>query len=420
MFVIRILSIINGIALSVLLARWLGAEDYGVYLLTITIANFLALPVLAGLPTLIVREIARARACKDGGAVSGIFRWSICFVFFTSVLIGVVGALLHLFTDLGEGVLPVYYMAFPLVVSLATMHLASAVLQGFEQPVRGNLADGFLRPFSMLMMASCAAVMGSLTPNMAVLFHILASFLSAGWALLAINWVKKLPDFALPNNPVSYRTREWLGGMLPLALITGAALLNNRLDVLMLGYFLDTSAVAQYGIAVQVAGIAVLGPTIANSILQPKITRLHSQEKIVSLRQSITLMARISLTLASIGVLIIFALGDKFILDILGADFSMAIPAMYILVSGRLLNTMAGPVGNSLNMTGYAKKTAWLTAAFAILNGVLNYYTIPVFGINGAAFTTATTLFFLHVAMTFEARRCVNLDTSFLGMHPNK
>lgn len=410
-------SIAVGTLLAVLLARWMGAEGYGAYLFTITLANFLALPVLAGLPTLVIREIAAARGRSDGAALRGILRWSIGFVLVTSAAIGTVGALVLLLTDWGGALRPVYLLALPLIVALAAMQLAAAVLQGFEQPFRGSLPDTLLRPAALLVLAALAALGGALTPEMAVLLHILAAGLAAIWAIVLGRRIRRLPAHVLPACRPRYHTRAWLAGLLPLSLIAGAALLNTRLDVLMLAWFTDTAEIGRYGIAMKIAALVAVGPGIVNTIVQPRIARIWGQGGAEDLRRTITLASRMSALAALVAALAILGLGGQAVIALVGEDFRAAIPAMLVLAGGRLAIALAGPVGNALNMTGHAGRTAGLMLAFSGLNAALNLVLVPIWGMLGAAAATSVALVLLHVAMVVQARRVLGLDTTIFARH---
>lgn len=414
----RGLSILIGMALSVLLARWLGAADFGTYFFTITLANFLAMPVMAGLPTLVVREIAIARSSGDGGLVSGIVRWSVRFVLISSLAVGVIGGLTYWLTGWASEIRPFYFLALPLIVALGTMQLASAVLQGFEKPVLGNLPDGLMRPAILLFLASLAAVVGLLTPGITVAFHIAAAVLAAGWAVIVGRKIRRLPELALPSALPRYHTKAWLLGLLPLTLITGAALLNNRLDVMMLAYFTDTAEVGRYGIAMQIATLVVVGQTIVNNIVQPQIARQFSAGEMDKLQSNISQAARLATALAALVLLALAVFGKPVVLALVGEDFRAAIPVLLVLATGRVLNCLMGPVGVTLNMTGNAYQTAWLTLTFSLVNGALNVALIPQYGAVGAAFATSISLFCLHVAMVLRARRIVGVDTTIFGHRP--
>ncbi len=61
---------------TVLLARILGAEGYGIYAYAFAFVMLLSMPAQAGLPTLVIRETARGMAEGKPELVQGIWRWA--------------------------------------------------------------------------------------------------------------------------------------------------------------------------------------------------------------------------------------------------------------------------------------------------------------------------------------------------------
>lgn len=413
-------SILVGIVMTVLLARLLEPAGFGAYFFTLTLANILALPILAGLPTLMVREIAVARGAGDEGTIIGIMRWSVAFVAVSTVLLCLIGGTVLYAGGWIESIRPVYLLALPLIVGLGAMHLAAAVLKGYENPLRGSLPDGLIRPSLLLIFAVVVAAAGSLTPERTVLLHFAAACLAAGWALVVARTIRRTPKNSLTSARPLYRTRAWLAELLPLSLITGAALLNNRLDVMMLGWLADISEVGRYGIALQIAALATIGPNIVHSIVQPQIARFHAQRDLDTLQHETTKAARLGFGLALAAMAVLALFGDTVVLGLVGEDFKIAIPTFLILGSARVLFSAMGPVGIALNMTGNARMTASLTMASALLNAVLNALLIPPYGAIGAAWATGFSLICLHVAMAWQVRQVIGIDATVLGWRPNR
>jgi ABC-type sugar transport system permease subunit len=65
--VLKSANTLLGFVTTVLLARLLGAEGYGIYAYALALVSLLAMPAHAGLPNLVLRETARgmAEACPD-------------------------------------------------------------------------------------------------------------------------------------------------------------------------------------------------------------------------------------------------------------------------------------------------------------------------------------------------------------------
>ncbi len=116
---------------SILVARALGPEDYGILAFALTLANLAAVPAVIGVGTLVVREVARFQA---GRAVAGDLRAMLStagtWISFASLamifLLVVFSVLLIDETRRNETIL----LAALFVPLLSLMPFYSAILQG--------------------------------------------------------------------------------------------------------------------------------------------------------------------------------------------------------------------------------------------------------------------------------------------------
>ena len=409
----RVLSILIGVTLSVLLARWLAPEGYGIYLFTLTIAQFLAMPILAGLPTLVIREVAIARDSGDAAGLAGILRWSAGFIMVTFLVVTAVAAVFF-FTLRAQGNLSIHFIALPLVLALAFLHMGSALLQGYEHPFSGSLGDGLIRPALLLGLVSLVVMAGVLSPEVALWSHVVAAAVAASFAFGY--WLLVCRDRGLPlTQPPRYETRKWLRSLLPLSLVTAASLINSRLDILMLGILSVVDDVARYGIAVQLAGLVVMGQTIVNAIVGPKIARLYRQSDHTELHRTITNAARLSTVIALAVFLAVAVLGAQVIEFLLGANYSGAWYIALVLCCGNLISSAMGPVSTVMSMTGNEKTLARLVWLSALANAILNLILIPIYGVIGAAIATVTAQLVRQVIIVYWSATRLHLHTTILG-----
>lgn len=404
---VRAVNVGTGIALAVLLARALGADGYGQYLFALALAQMLAMPVLAGLPTLVVRETAIALAQGDAAGLRGLRRWAFGFVAASSTLLGL-GALGWVFVAAPSGPGAVAALiAVPLVAGLGFLRVAAALLQGYEKPLAGALPDGALRPLVLLAFVALALPAGGLSPAGAMALHVAAVVAALAWTLGAV--ARLTPEAAYA--PPRYTARAWLRSLLPLSLITAAALINARLDLLMLGLMAGPDSVAVYGIAAQIAGTALIGRQIVATVLQPRLARLWAAGARQELQAVTTRAARLA-TLSVAGAALAVALAGQPVIEALvGPAFSGAAPLAAFLCAGLLAVAATGPADALLNMTGHEMATVKAVAAGAVLNTVLNAALIPAFGTTGAAAASVVSLAVAHLLLARAATGRLELRT---------
>src|SRR5688500_8786945 len=75
-FLVRICSALLALMITVPLARVLGPEGFGHYSVVLAVLTFAAIPVQFGIPSLLMREVSRARAENALFRVHALSRWA--------------------------------------------------------------------------------------------------------------------------------------------------------------------------------------------------------------------------------------------------------------------------------------------------------------------------------------------------------
>lgn len=70
-----------------------------------------------------------------------------------------------------------------------------------------------------------------------------------------------------------------------------------------------------------------------------------------------------------------------------------------------MISAFSGPAGNILQMTG--RQVIFMNVLFvgAVINVVLNYFLIPLYGIEGAAFASMTSVIFWNLTMVYFVKK---------------
>ncbi len=420
MLAARSISVLTGIGLALLLARGLGAQGYGLYVFALTIALMLSMLVQMGLPALLVRQVAIYRSRQDWAHLSGIARWSVAFVVLSLTIVGILAGG-YLF--IGEGfeaataeTIYLYILTLVLVAVQCFIQLAGAALHGFERVFWGSLADGVIRPALLLALVFAFSRSVDLTPHLAMGLHVVAALVALAWSGIMVARHCRIAPSGTSVPPARFEPRAWVASLLPLALHQGAAMINGKLDVVMLGILSTKEAVGNYGLAFQMAGLIVVVQTIVNAMISPRIARLHAAGDGPELQELVTHACRLSALGALACGAAIFTLGEPIVRILIGVDFADAPKIAIILSLGLILATMLGPTTQILNMTGHERITARTIMCAALLNAVLNALLIPRFGPYGAAAASAATVVFSQSVLAYHVRRKVGVDSTILGL----
>lgn len=398
---LKISNIGFGFLVAVILARQLGAENYGVFSLAFVIVSVLAIFVQFGLPNLTIRETAKALEDKDWPRLRRIWLWVDQRAAMLLVAIGGAAVLaLYLFADsIGEVGVATMAMALLLLPLMAFDTLKGAVLRGLGYIVRGQLSMMFLRPaFFVLLLAGAWASAADLTPALAMALRAAAM---AGALVLTLWWLwNRIPAEARAAAPAATAEAGWMAAAFSMALMAGMNQINNYVDILILGALRPTEEVGLYRIAFQVATLAGFGLRVVAIVAAPRFAKLaHGGTAEAALQREITLMARLSLA-AAVLVGVVLSLFGEAILDLaFGAEFAAAYPALLILLAGQILNAFFGPIGILMAMVGLEKKAAAVMIAAALVNVIANAALIPFYGLYGAAIATLLSFLIWNIAM---------------------
>jgi O-antigen/teichoic acid export membrane protein len=132
-------------------------------------------------------------------------------------------------------------------------------------------------------------------------------------------------------------------------------------------------------------------------------------------------LARIARTTARLGfgasllATAALVLGARPILQLFGAEFARAYPALLVLLAGGLTNAFTGASAYLLTMTGRQTRALAVFTAALLVSFILNLTLIPHFSIVGAAIASASATIVWNVAMLIYVRRDLGIDASALA-----
>jgi O-antigen/teichoic acid export membrane protein len=419
-FVLKLVSTALGFILVILLARTLGPEGYGVYAFVFAIVSLLAIPTQLGLPQLVVRETAKAQAAEQWGLMRGLWRWSTLVIWlFSSIVLAialvVLGVVADHFDDMTRATLVAGLLLIPLI---ALGNLRGAALRGLGHVVAGQLPEHVFRPALLILLCVIVLVAlptQTLTPATAMGLHAFAAASAFGlgaWLL----WRSRPAELKSRPAPV-YEARAWMFSALPLALTAGLMVINTQIGVLLLGLFDTTETVGIYKVSVAVATLITFGLGAVNLVLMPYFARLYAQGDRHRLQRLVTQSARAILALAVPVTLAFVLYGEWFLTIAFGTDYADGHTALAILALGQLVNAGTGSVGVLLNMTGHEQDSLRGVAIAAVANAFLGIVLIPLFGLLGAALSTATTLVIWNLLLRNAVLRSIRIETLAFGVN---
>ncbi len=412
---INIFVLFLKLATVVLLARLMGPEQYGVYVSAFAIMTILAIPAQAGLPVLVVREIAAYMAVDHWGYAKGLLGWVWNFVFLMSFVIAGGGLLVTLL--LGDQISSADQMtlawALLLLPSLALVRIIGASLRGFHHILVGQILQDLLRP--LLFLAGIAVLflfvgMEGLSAPQVMACHALVAAVGVVAALLIQK--RYQPTVFSAAQPV-VEVNRWLKSVLPLSLTAGLQIVLAKTDIIMIRAFGSAEEVAFYNVALQGAAAIFFMRTAVNAVSATKMAHCHKKEDKSGLQEIVSWSARILFIAALPAFLLVCLFGKPAIALLFGAEYLPAYLALVILGFGRLARSVFGPIDTLMKMANKETLLLKVVALSIVLNVVLNGALIPVYGIYGAAAASVLSMLTVSLLLVLHARKDLQI-TSFV------
>lgn len=405
---------------AVVLARVLGPEQYGIYSYVLAIVSILAIPAMFGLPSLIVRETAKAEVKQEWGKMRGLWFWSNSITASLSVAIAIIAAFVLWFNR--ESFTEMQFLTFAWGIAFiplsALAALRGASLRGLRKVIQGQLPEQVLKPALFILMLAVVGLTGvaELTAESAMMLNALSAgvaFVFGAWLLLRVK------PKQLNTTEREFERKAWVASVIPLAMVAGLDILVTETDIVMLGIFRTAEEVGIYRVAMQGGLAAAIGINAANMIIAPHISKFAYSQDIISLEKLAKQSARLAFLIA-FSATVVFAIFGEFLLSVVfGEAYLEAYWPLLFLAAGQIVHAGMGAGGIILNMNGYEKGTLIILAAAAICNVILNFIMIPLWGVIGAAVATLISVVFRKIITWLMVYKIIGIDSSMLGFKLN-
>jgi O-antigen/teichoic acid export membrane protein len=413
-FVIRVVSAGLAYLSQILLARWMGGSDYGVYVYVWTWVLLLGSMMDFGISASAQKIIPEYRTSGNRALLRGFLsgsRWmTFAVASLVSLLLAGVVKLLSPFIEAGA-IVPLYIGCLtlpPFVVAntqdgIARSHdwmrlglmpqfiVRQGLIIGFTA---GALALGLHLGATVAMAASAAAVWLAMIGQLIVLNHRLADHVEPG---------TKAYDF-----------RGWLAISLPILLVESFYLLLSYTDVLVLQQFRPSEEVGVYFAVVKTLALVSFIHYAMSATTAHRFAEYHALGDNARLSAYVThaiawtFWPSLAATVALLGF-------GKPLLWLFGPQFVVGYDIMFIAAIGLVVRSAIGPVERLLNMLGHQHICALAYALAFVMNVALCVALVPRFGGHGAAAATSLSLTFETVLLFWIVRRRLGLHVLAFG-----
>jgi O-antigen/teichoic acid export membrane protein len=413
-FMIRVVSAALAYLSQILLARWMGGSDYGIYVYVWTWVLLLGSMMDFGISASAQKIIPEYRSRSEHALLRGFLSGSRWMTFAVSAVVSLsLAGLIKLLSPWIDtaAIVPLYIgcITLPAFVvantqdGIARSHdwmrlglmpqfiVRQSLIIGFTA---GAFALGFHLGATAAMLASAAAVWIAMIGQMAVLNHRLSGHIAPG--------------------PKAYDFRGWLAVSLPILMVEGFYLLLSYTDVLVLQQFRSAQEVGVYFAVVKTLALVSFIHYAMSATTAHRFAEYHASGDKARLSAYVAHAIKWTFWPSLAATVVLLALG-KPLLWLFGPQFVVGYDIMFVAAIGLVARSAIGPVERLLNMLGHQHICALAYALSFVMNVALCIALVPHFGGHGAAAATSISLVFETILLFAIVRKRLGLHVLAFG-----
>ena len=413
-FLIRVISAAITFVSQILLARWMGSFDFGIFIYGWTWLLLIGAMVDLGLGSSAQRFIPEYTEHKQFALLRGFLSGSRWLALLFGTIAGAAGALavrlLRSHID-PAAVIPLYLSCASLPM-FGVWSVQSGIARSYNWVNLGLSPVYVQRQLLLLGLMGLAYGLGLRTDAVTATAIGVVALISVGIGQIAV--LNRRLSGVVENGPKAFAARTWLAISLPIFMVEAFYYLLTYSDVIVVAQFRPADEVAVYYAAAKtIALVSFIYYSVSQTIAHKFVEYDVSGDRaglIAFLKQSVRLTFWPSLVVI-VGLL---ALGHP-LLRLFGHEFVSGYYLMFIIAIGLLARASVGPAERLLNMLGERQSCALVYAGSFALSISLCILLIPRLGLAGAAIASSVALVFESVSLFLVAKHRLGLHCFIFG-----
>ena len=413
-FLIRIGGQVMGFLLTFVIANYYGAQGLGNYVLAIVILRIFTLVSKLGLDTFSIRFIASFSKKNKWKSIQLLRKKILILISITSIASSIAMYFLaDIIVDHIDVKVEYVKLSSFFVLPMVFFMLHYQSLRGLKRIAEFSFFYRMAQStFSIVSIFIVSAFIKS--SNVPIYAYLTSVSIVSVLSFITYKYCfSKKAVFSTEESIEDLTIRNILKISIPLMLAQSVQFIMAWTDKLMIGNLMSAESVAIYGVAFRFSmGVSITLMAI-NSISSPKFAEKFASDDIKGMGKIAMQSAKIIFwtTLPLATILLIF---PKFFMGLYGSEFLTGFEVLRWLIIGRIVNALSGSVGNLMQMSGQQNIYMNILIIGSVINIILNYYLIPIYGIKGAAISSMVSLSFWNLAMVFMVKRKFGFSTIYL------
>jgi O-antigen/teichoic acid export membrane protein len=413
-FLIRVFSAGLIYLSQILLARWMGSFEFGIYVYVWTLVSVIGDLSDLGFATSAQRFVPEYAKRGAFDLLRGFLSRSRWLAVGSAAVIAATGILtIHLLQPYLAS-----YLVLPLSIAFAVlpfyslMQVQDGIARAYNWIHVALLPPYVVRHLVMLTIVSAAYLLNF--PNKA---ETAVTAVAVALALTVIGQTfvlnRKLARAVAPG-PQAYEVKTWFSVSLPILIVEGFYLLLTNVDIVILQHFRSPDDVAVYYAAAKTLALITFVHFAVSAAVGHRFSEYHVTSDHDRLNTILSDSIRWTFWASLAASVVVLAMGRP-LLSLFGARFIEGYHLMLILVAGLMARASVGPVERLLNMLGEQRACAAVYATAFALNLVLCVVLIPHIGVDGAAVATSTALIVESILLFVVTRRRLGFHVFIWG-----
>lgn len=402
--------------IAFLLARVLGAAEYGMYNLAISAAVIVASLSSLGMDDGMIRYIAMMASKRDEKGVWGTLQIGIGIGIVMSLITGVGLFLLaepisiQIFHE--PELVPLLKLFAFIIPPLTLSNILVGAARGFKRMDYSALAENVVQFVIRLILIAILALLGLNVFVASIVFGL--SELAATLTLIYL--LHKQFSFKRPVQQARRDFREIFNFALPFWMSGLLSKFRKNIQAILLGSLNTVTGVGVFAIVSSVNMVGRISYQAIIASVKPFLAELYGQGKIGEMGRLYQTTTRWTF-MTNLPIFLLMVLFPAPLLAIFGESFVAGASALAVLAYAELANAGTGICGSIIDMTGYTKLKLVNSVIWVVLLAVTNFLLIPPWGIMGAATATlisTSAINLLRVAEVWYLLRLQPYNRTFL------
>lgn len=407
---------------QVAIARFIGAQALGEYILVMATVNIVAVVMPLGFEATGTYFAAEYRARGEGRQLRGFMVRAYLHIAITGALLLAFGyPVVLLFGQAGAAIAAHWLPAVVLAISTAMVFVSGAMLVGLKRPFAGFFAETLSRPLLAIAGFLIAMAMFNASNNVNTILWVLA----VGYAVVAVIQLLMLlrttNAIPLEAEPRQGEVRRWWYFAVPWIALVVAGDFFFDIDLLLLAGHLPPEQLAIFGVCTRIFSLVAFGVGAVYAVTMADMFESEALKDRAGFHRKIG-EANLVASGLSVALLAIVLLGSPLAFMLFGPEFSAGIVPLAILSVGLVVRSVFGPASVVLSIHNRPYTALPAVAASLATLIVANFALVPLWGLTGAALAALAAMTVWSGALWLTALKVAGVDVSIRArlMSPRK